>query len=174
MRDQKEDACKARRSTCNASPYAQSRVFHAAHRIMRWLVLHEDGGEKQILTMDKRQLIQTFNLDLPTRDMRLMDSQLSNYETLGQISVRENTIVFSMEHVQALIMANKVIVPLEDDKSEVKDRFTGQLEQILQVSGDPRVRQFPPPFSPFPAWLGLPRVYEKLPLDPAEDPPAEA
>ena len=41
--------------------------------------------------------------------MRLLDSHLSsNYETIGQILVRENAIVFSMEHVKAIIMADKV------------------------------------------------------------------
>ena len=41
--------------------------------------------------------------------MRLLDSHLSNYETIGQILVRENAIVFSMEHVKAIIMADKVM-----------------------------------------------------------------
>ena len=41
--------------------------------------------------------------------MRLLDSHLSNkYETIGQILVRENAIVFSMEHAKLIIMADKV------------------------------------------------------------------
>lgn len=40
--------------------------------------------------------------------MRLLDSHLSNkYETIGQILVRENAIVFSMEHAKLIIMADK-------------------------------------------------------------------
>jgi hypothetical protein len=50
---------------------------------------------------------QGFNLDIPIRDMRLLDTHLSNYETIGQILVRENAIVFSMEHVKAIILADK-------------------------------------------------------------------
>ena len=65
--------------------------------------------------------------------MRLLDSHLSNYETIGQILVRENAIVFSMEHVKAIIMADKAIVPLEEDKSEVKERFVTYLEQMIQA-----------------------------------------
>ena len=65
--------------------------------------------------------------------MRLLDSHLSNYETIGQILVRENAIVFSMEHVKAIIMADKAIVPLEEDKSEVKERFVMYLEQMIQA-----------------------------------------
>lgn len=48
-----------------------------------------------------------FKLDVPIRDMRLLDSSFSNYETIGQISVRDNAIVFSMEHVKAMVMADK-------------------------------------------------------------------
>ena len=104
-------------------------------RVVRWLVLHANG-DKQILALDKRHLIQVrsaqprairagvcavcakaagtcysilqmFKLDVPIRAMRLLDSSFSNYETIGQISVRDNAIVFSMEHVKAMVMADK-------------------------------------------------------------------
>jgi hypothetical protein len=65
--------------------------------------------------------------------MRLLDSNLSHYETIGQILVRENAIVFSIEHVKAIIMADKAIVPVEEDKSEVADRFVLYLVQMIQV-----------------------------------------
>ena len=47
-------------------------------------------------------------LDIPSRDMRLMDTNLVNYETIGQLLVRDNALVFSMEHVRLIIMADKV------------------------------------------------------------------
>ncbi len=58
--------------------------------------------------LEKRQLIQTFQLDITSRDMRILDSQFSNYDTIGQISVRDQTIVFGMEHVKLVIRADKV------------------------------------------------------------------
>lgn len=75
---------------------------------MRWLVLHDDG-QRQMLNLDKRQLIQArqlraretcltlsilaatptppqgFSLDIPIRDMRLLETSMSNYETIGQV-----------------------------------------------------------------------------------------
>ncbi len=41
------------------------------------------------------------------RDMRLMDSALGT-ETLAQLLVRDNALVFSMEHVRLIIMHDKV------------------------------------------------------------------
>eukprot|EP00798_Chlamydomonas_sp_ICE-L_P002215 gene2215-33775_t len=100
---------------------------HRNKRIIKWLILHS-SGEKQILTLDKRHVIQAFNLDIPSRDMRLMDTHLAfnldipsrdmrlmdthlvNYDTIGQLLVRENALVFSMEHVRLIIMADKYIV----------------------------------------------------------------
>jgi len=105
-------------------------------RIMRWLVLHS-SGEKQSLTLDKRQVIQTLGLDIPSRDMRLLDSNLINYDTIGQLLVRDNALVFSMEHVRLIITADKVIIPLEDDKNDAKDRFIMFLEHLLQEREPP-------------------------------------
>eukprot|EP00798_Chlamydomonas_sp_ICE-L_P000088 gene88-3694_t len=75
-------------------------------RIMRWLILHS-SGEKRWLTMDKRQVIKAFGLDIPSRDMRLMDTHLVNYDTIGRLLVRDNALVISMEHVRMIIMADK-------------------------------------------------------------------
>ena len=91
---------------------------------MRWLILHANGTKQQ-LALDKRQLIQYFNLDIPTRDMRLMDSTLmganigSGKESVpvhhqgaassaGQLLVRDNALVLCMEHVRMIITADKV------------------------------------------------------------------
>ncbi|GIL81320.1 hypothetical protein Vretimale_1129 [Volvox reticuliferus] len=114
-------------------------------RAMRWLVLRA-SGERQVFTLDKRQLIQTCRLEIPIRDMRLMDSALGN-ETLAQLLVRDNALVFSMEHVRLIIMHDKVVVPLDDGglqppgppaptstcaaMSEMKDRFLAHLEGVV-------------------------------------------
>eukprot|EP00955_Chlamydomonas_euryale_P078416 363142-Chlamydomonas_euryale.AAC.3 len=65
--------------------------------------------------------MQNLSLGVSIRDMRLMDSHFVNYDTIGQIAVRENTIVFSIEHVKALITPDKVVLPIEEDRpSEVQ------------------------------------------------------
>jgi hypothetical protein len=74
---------------------------------MRWLVLHE-SGQKETLTLERRQLRLDFGLDMSSRDFRLLDSQITGKGTIGRISVRDHTIVFTMEHVKALILADKV------------------------------------------------------------------
>jgi hypothetical protein len=42
---------------------------------MTWLLLHQDGST-QTSVMDKRQLTQVMGLEIPTRDLRLMDPAL--------------------------------------------------------------------------------------------------
>ncbi|GIL63492.1 hypothetical protein Vafri_17545 [Volvox africanus] len=114
-------------------------------RAMRWLVLRA-SGERQVFTLDKRQLIQTCRLEIPMRDMRLMDSALGN-ETLAQLLVRDNALVFSMEHVRLIIMHDKVVIPIDDSglqtpappaptsalaaMPEMKDRFLAHLEGVV-------------------------------------------
>ncbi|GLI61062.1 hypothetical protein VaNZ11_003325 [Volvox africanus] len=114
-------------------------------RAMRWLVLRA-SGERQVFTLDKRQLIQTCRLEIPMRDMRLMDSALGN-ETLAQLLVRDNALVFSMEHVRLIIMHDKVVVPIDEGglqppgppattsalaaMPEMKDRFLAHLEGVV-------------------------------------------
>lgn len=101
-------------------------------RVMRWLVLNHTG-ERQLLNLEKRQLQQAFGLDLPVRDMRLLDSQLVDFKTIGQILVRNNVILVSMEHVRCIITAKEVIVPVEEnEKSEVCARFCMWLESMVQ------------------------------------------
>lgn len=47
---------------------------------------------------DKRSLIQKFQLGLPIRDMRLLDSSLVT-SSRGNIAVREGVIVVAIEYV---------------------------------------------------------------------------
>ena len=48
---------------------------------------------------------QKFKLGVPIRDMRLLDPNLLTSET-GKVLVRDNAIVFSMEHARLLITAD--------------------------------------------------------------------
>lgn len=50
---------------------------------------------------------QRFKLRVPIRDMRLVDPNLLTSET-GKILVRDNAIVFSIEHVRLIITADQV------------------------------------------------------------------
>ncbi|EFJ43506.1 hypothetical protein VOLCADRAFT_96274 [Volvox carteri f. nagariensis] len=145
-------------------------------RAMRWLVLRA-SGERQVFTLDKRQLIQTCRLEIPMRDMRLMDSALGT-ETLAQLLVRDNALVFSMEHVRLIIMHDKVVVPLDDGglqppappsaaperptsaaTPELKDRFLNHLEGVvmdwaLQHGSTIASTAAPPPLPPLPPTAG--------------------
>ncbi|KAG2501814.1 hypothetical protein HYH03_000313 [Edaphochlamys debaryana] len=107
---------------------------------MRWLVL-KASGERQLFTLDKRQLIQTCQLEIPIRDLRLMDSALGT-ESLAQLLVRDNALVFSMEHVRLIIMHDRVVLPLDDGGAappppaggagaDAKERFNNHLEGVV-------------------------------------------
>lgn len=83
---------------------------------MKWLVLHSNGT-KETFSMDKRQLTIAFHLDVPIRDMRLMDSVLKTTTATGastvqggnnHLLVRDNALVMSMEHVRCIITADLV------------------------------------------------------------------
>lgn len=81
---------------------------------MKWLVLHADGN-KEVFTMDKRQLTIAFRLDVPVRDMRLMDNVLkltgtgdSMHGGNNHLLVRDSALVMSMEHIRCIITADLV------------------------------------------------------------------
>mmetsp|Transcript_16540 Transcript_16540/g.49302 ORF Transcript_16540/g.49302 Transcript_16540/m.49302 type:complete len:428 (-) Transcript_16540:775-2058(-) len=118
--------------TSMSTPVAGRAVLRPKKtRHVRWLVLHLDGS-RDFQRLDKRTLVQNLSLGVSIRDMRLMDSHFVNYDTIGQIAVRENTIVFSIEHVKALITPDKVVLPIEEDRpSEVQERFISVLEDML-------------------------------------------
>ena len=48
------------------------------------------------------------------RDMSLLDDSIPSYETFAQILIRENALVFGMEHVRMIITAEKVGPNLPD------------------------------------------------------------
>ena len=74
---------------------------------------------------------QKFKLGVPIRDMRLMDPNLLTSET-GKILVRDNAIVFSVEHVRVIITADMVIIPRDAfDHNPSNLRFNSLLQEHI-------------------------------------------
>ena len=85
--------------------------------------------------------LQKFRLGVPIRDMRLLDPNLLTSET-GKILVRDNAIVFSVEHVRLIITADCVIIPQTGfEQSSLSTRFAAMLEEaIIEASQEKEVR----------------------------------
>lgn len=63
--------------------------------------------------------------------MRLLDPNLLTSET-GKILVRDNAIVFSIEHVRMILKADVVIVPRKDyDHNPLSIYFNSLLEETV-------------------------------------------
>ena len=76
--------------------------------------------------------MQLYKLGIPIRDMRLLDPNLLTSET-GKILVRDNAIVFSMEHVRLIITADEVIIPMEGfEHNHALQRFNQHLESSIK------------------------------------------
>lgn len=83
--------------------------------------------------------LQKFKLGIPIRDMRLLDPVLLTSET-GKILVRDNAIVFSIEHVRLIISATVVIIPRDGfEHNPVNARWAtnGCLVDRLVLAGRP-------------------------------------
>ena len=64
--------------------------------------------------------------------MSLMDPNLLTSET-GKILVRDNAIVFSVEHVRVIITADMVIIPREGfENSPLNSRFNALLQEHIE------------------------------------------
>eukprot|EP00877_Chromochloris_zofingiensis_P002090 jgi/Chrzof1/11882/Cz06g13130.t1 len=100
-------------------------------RRMTWLILHQNG-EQQTVQMDKRQLIQVMGLEIPMRDLRLMDPALQAWDTYAQILVRDNAMVFSVEHARLIIAADKVLVPMDFDRTQSVNQLIKALEGVIR------------------------------------------
>lgn len=75
--------------------------------------------------------VQKFKLGIPIRDMRLMDPNLLGSET-GKILVRDNAIVFSVEHVRVIITAHMAIIPQDGfQHSDLNKRFNTLLQEHI-------------------------------------------
>ena len=87
---------------------------------------------------------QKFRLGVPIRDMRLLDPNLLTSET-GKILVRDNAIVFSVEHVRLIITADSVIIPQTGfERSPLSNRFAAMLEEsIIEASQEKQVCWMP-------------------------------
>ena len=85
--------------------------------------------------------VQKFRLGVPIRDMRLLDPNLLTSET-GKILVRDNAIVFSVEHVRLIITADFVIIPQTGfERSSSSMRFAAMLEEaIIEAAQEKQAR----------------------------------
>lgn len=99
-----------------APPRTSQRTVKKGRRT-KWRVIYESGDSRTI-EADKRSLIQMMGLEIPMRDMRLLDASIPSAETVAQILIRENALVFGMEHVRLIITAEKVLVPADGEKPE--------------------------------------------------------
>ncbi len=62
----------------------------------------DTNGVQTFIKADKRTLIHQFDLAIPIRDMRLLDSATAIHQR-GNIAVREGAIVFSIECAPAVL-----------------------------------------------------------------------
>ncbi|DBA74020.1 TPA: hypothetical protein ACH3X1_010841 [Trebouxia sp. C0004] len=106
-----------------------------------WIIINE-SGVKSIIYADKRTIISKFKLGIPIRDMRLLDPNLLTSET-GKILVRENAIVFAMEHIRLIISATTVIIPRDGfEQNLLNSRFNALLEEsIIEASQEKQHRE---------------------------------
>ena len=75
--------------------------------------------------------VQKFKLGIPIRDMRLLDPNLLTAD-IGKILVRDNAIVFAMEHIRLIISATTVIIPRDGfEQNLLNSRFNALLEESI-------------------------------------------
>ena len=74
--------------------------------------------------------------------MRLLDPNLLTSET-GKILVRDNAIVFAMEHIRLIISATAVIIPRDGfEQNLLNSRFNALLEEsIIEASQEKQHRE---------------------------------
>ena len=95
-----------------------------------WIVLDETG-QRSFLHTDKRAIIHTTGLNIPIRDMRLLDPSLQGSSD-STILVRDNAIIASMEHVRFIVTADRAIIPREGtDNNPLVARFVDVLEDAI-------------------------------------------
>lgn len=99
-------------------------------RRLAWLCMDTEG-EKTFLHADKRAIIGKLGLSIPIRDMRLLDHNLLQSDSV--ILVREGAIIASLEHVRLIIMHDKVIIPREGvEQNPLTSRFVDILDESIQ------------------------------------------
>ena len=124
--------CVDRAGACASFIVQKTRTF-MMHMCTRQR--QEHGAEGYWL-----ETMQKFRLGVPIRDMRLLDPNLLTSET-GKILVRDNAIVFSVEHVRLIITADCVIIPQTGfEQSSLSTQFAVMLEEaIIEASQEKEV-----------------------------------
>ena len=99
-------------------------------RRLTWLCMDMEG-EKTIMYADKRAIMGKLGLSIPIRDMRLLDHNLLQSDSI--ILVREGAIIASLEHVRLIIMHDKVIIPREGvENNPLTSSFVDILDEAIQ------------------------------------------
>lgn len=112
-------------------------IAAAGSRTSTWLCI-DSSGEQATVKADKRNLNHKFNLSIPVRDMRLLDSSHATSHR-GSIAVREGAIVFAIEHVQLIITASSAILPVPRGSADAA-LFAEALTASVQEAAAARTR----------------------------------
>lgn len=115
------------------------RQWKGLHASQHWQI-QEQVSQQGACTDHRSACAQKFRLGVPIRDMRLLDPNLLTSET-GKLLVRDNAIVFSVEHVRLIITADCVIIPQTGfEQSSLSTRFAVMLEEaIIEASQEKEV-----------------------------------
>lgn len=99
-------------------------------RLAAWISL-DRSGMRSFIHADKRSIVQKLGLNIPQRDMRLLDSLKAPSEH-GQILVRDRSIVFSFEYVRMIVTSDAAIIPREGSEiNPAAARFVDILEEAV-------------------------------------------
>jgi len=105
------------------------RVAPARARRISWIVIDETG-RRSFLHADKRSIIHKTGLNIPIRDMRLLDFHLGTSDST--ILVRDSALLVSLEHVRFIVTADRAIIPREGtDQDLLTSRFVDVLEDAI-------------------------------------------
>lgn len=101
----------------------------ARARRLTWICI-DDEGKRTYMQADKRALITNAKLNIPIRDMRLLDFNLVQADST--ILVRDNAIIASLEHARMIITADKAYLPREGvEHNPLAARFVDVLEEAV-------------------------------------------
>ena len=90
----------------------------------------DEQGRRSFLHADKRAIIHSTGLNIPIRDMRLLDYNLGASDST--ILVRDNAIIVSMEHVRCIVTSDRCIIPREgSEHNPLTARFVDVLEDSV-------------------------------------------
>ena len=111
---------KSMRKAAGAAPRARRST---------WICMDSEG-KKTYMHADKRAILGKIGLSIPIRDMRLLDYNLVQDDSI--ILVRENAIIASLEHVRLIIMHDKVVMPREGvEENPLASSFLAVLDEAI-------------------------------------------